>query len=216
MLEGSEAIRSGMSLRQIRQSFEATLLNLGAEDFWYWDIGAFIFAGDETVQSVSGKEYETPDRVVKETDLITVDLSPRKDGLWGDYARTIVIEGGRALPDPLMSSNASWVEGIRAEHELHACLVDFAEPSMTFEQLHQVMSKQVSDLGFENLDFLGNLGHSIERHRDDRTYIEAGNPARLDTVEFFTFEPHIRRIGDHYGYKHEDIYHFVSGHLVAL
>ena len=27
-----------------------------ADSFWYWDVGAFVFAGDETTVSVSGKQ----------------------------------------------------------------------------------------------------------------------------------------------------------------
>ena len=29
------------------------MLELGADSFWYWDVGAFVFAGDETTVSVS-------------------------------------------------------------------------------------------------------------------------------------------------------------------
>ena len=50
-------IRAGMNLREIKALCEAYLLNRGADSFWYWDIGAFIFAGEETAVSVSGKEY---------------------------------------------------------------------------------------------------------------------------------------------------------------
>ena len=32
---------------------EEKLLELGADSFWDWDVGAFVFAGDETTISVS-------------------------------------------------------------------------------------------------------------------------------------------------------------------
>lgn len=34
------------------------MLSHGADSFWYWDVGAFVFAGDKTAVSVSGREYK--------------------------------------------------------------------------------------------------------------------------------------------------------------
>ena len=48
-------IKPGMNLLEIRKFCEEKLLELGADSFWYWDVGAFVFAGDETTVSVSGK-----------------------------------------------------------------------------------------------------------------------------------------------------------------
>lgn len=48
-------IEPGMNLLEIRKLCEEKLLELGADSFWYWDVGAFVFAGDETTVSVSGK-----------------------------------------------------------------------------------------------------------------------------------------------------------------
>lgn len=55
-------IYAGMSLIEIREMCERKMLELGADSFWYWDIGAFVFAGDETTISVSGTKYKTSDR----------------------------------------------------------------------------------------------------------------------------------------------------------
>lgn len=51
-------IYAGMSLIEIREMCERKMLELGADSFWYWDIGAFVFAGDETTISVSGTKYK--------------------------------------------------------------------------------------------------------------------------------------------------------------
>ncbi len=48
-------IKQGMNLLKLRELCEQKMLDLGADSFWYWDIGAFIFSGDETTVSVSGK-----------------------------------------------------------------------------------------------------------------------------------------------------------------
>ena len=44
-----------INLLEIRKLCEEKMLELGADSFWYWDVGAFVFAGDETTISVSGK-----------------------------------------------------------------------------------------------------------------------------------------------------------------
>ena len=87
-------IKPGMKLLDIRKLCEQKMLELGADSFWYWDVGAFVFAGDETTVSVSGKQYVTSDRIINENDIVTIDLSPQNDNIWGDYARTIILENG--------------------------------------------------------------------------------------------------------------------------
>ena len=92
-------IRVGMRLPKLRQIAENKMLALGTTSFWYWDIGAFVFSGDETTLSVSGKHYQTANRIIKENDIITVDLSPQVGNIWGDYAKTIIIENGVVVDD---------------------------------------------------------------------------------------------------------------------
>lgn len=92
-------IRPGMNLLEIRKLCEEKLLELGADSFWYWDVGAFVFAGDETTVFVSGKQYLTSDRVIGNNDIITIDLSPQAGNIWGDYARTIIVENGKVAED---------------------------------------------------------------------------------------------------------------------
>lgn len=87
-------IKLGMPLTDIRKMCEDKMLELGADSFWYWDVGAFVFAGDDTAISVSGREYKTSDRIIAENDIITIDLSPQSDNIWGDYARTLIVQNG--------------------------------------------------------------------------------------------------------------------------
>lgn len=97
MAFAGEHIRAGMNLLHIRKMCEDKMLQLGADSFWYWQIGAFVFAGDETAISVSGKDYQTSHRIIQDNDIITIDLSPQRGDVWGDYARTIVVENGIAV-----------------------------------------------------------------------------------------------------------------------
>ena len=89
-----EIVKPGMALIDLRKDLEKKMIELGADSFWYWDVGAFIFSGDETNVSISGKHYVTANKIIQNNDIITIDLSPQNNNVWGDYARTIIIENG--------------------------------------------------------------------------------------------------------------------------
>ena len=209
-------IKPGMKLREVRMLCEEKMMELGADSFWYWEVGAFVFLGDETTVSVSGRDYKTSDRKILENDIITIDLSPQCDHIWGDYARTIIIENGKVADDIASIQNTEWKKGLQMEQDLHQHLFQFVNESVTFEDLYYHMNDIIVSEGFVNLDFLGNLGHSIEKKQEDRVYIEKGNRKKLSEVSYFTFEPHIARKGSVYGYKWENIYYLVDGKLREL
>lgn len=209
-------LHAGMKLTDVRRLCEEKMLALGADSFWYWDVGAFVFSGDETTVSVSGREYVTSDRLIAADDIITIDLSPQCGNIWGDYARTIILENGGVVDDINSIRNSEWRNGLLMEEELHAELFRFAAPQTTFEELYFHINQLITDRGFINLDFLGNLGHSIVKDKNDRIYTEKGNTALLSSVDYFTFEPHISVRGSKYGYKKENIYYFADGRLKEL
>ena len=208
-------IYAGMSLIEIREMCERKMLELGADSFWYWDIGAFVKSFDETTISVSGTKYKTSDRVILENDIITIDLSPQRENIWGDYARTLIIENGIVVDDEF-ASNEEWKNGVHMEKQLHKEMMHFVTSNTTFEELYYYMNKVIEDSGYINLDFMGNLGHSIVKQKNDRIYIEKGNKSKLDDVALFTFEPHISISGSKYGYKRENIYYFEDGRIKEL
>ncbi len=211
-----ERIYVGMSLSEIRNICEKYMLENGADSFWYWDVGAFVFSGDETTASVSGKDYKETERKVCIDDIITIDLSPQRKGIWGDYARTIIIENGEVINNIEEIKNDEWKQGLQMERYLHEVLMEIAYDEMTFEELYFFINKIICKHGFVNLDFLGNLGHSIVEDKNDRIYIEEGNKTKLSEVKMFTFEPHISVLNSNYGYKREDIYYFEKGKLRKL
>ena len=201
-------IRPGMALSEVRRLCEDKMTLLGADSFWYWDVGAFVFAGDETTVSVSGKEYTTSEKVIESEDIITIDLSPQIGDTWGDYARTIIIENGCVVNSVSEIKCDEWRNGLLMEKILHKKMKEIVSPLMTFEELYFQMNEYIKAEGYINLDFMENLGHSIVRRKDDRIYIEKGNKIKLGDVSYFTFEPHISVSGSKYGYKREDIYYF--------
>lgn len=210
-----EHIHPGMTLIEIRNLCESKMLELGADSFWYWDVGAFVFAGDETTLSVSGKEYITSDRVISENDIITIDLSPQNGDTWGDYARTVIIEKGSVV-DSDDVTNEEWKKGLQMEEYLHEEMCKFVTPETAFEELYYYINGIIEEKGYINLDFMRNLGHSIVRQKNDRVYIEKGNRMCLGNVSYFTFEPHISVKGSKYGYKRENIYFFEDGAIKEL
>ena len=211
----ASAIRPEMTLSNVRSLCEEYLLTHGADSFWYWDVGAFVFAGDETTLSVSGKEYTTSRRGIAENDIITIDLSPQNGDTWGDYARTIIIENGKIVESDNVS-NVEWKNGLLMEEYLHEEMCKFVTPKTTFEELYYYINNIIEQKGYINLDFMGNLGHSIVRQKNDRVYIEKGNQMSLGDVTFFTFEPHISVPKSKYGYKRENIYYFDNGVIKEL
>ena len=206
----------GMSLLEVRSICEKFMLENGADSFWYWNVGAFVFSGDETTVSVSGKNYQTSERIIGNNDIITVDLSPQNNNIWGDYARTIIIEKGKVIENVEDIHNNEWKQGVQMEQYLHKLLIENVTINMTFEELFYYINDIISEHGFLNLDFAGNLGHSIVENKDKRIYIEKGNKVKLSEVKMFTFEPHISTPNSKYGYKREDIYYFKNGKLVKL
>lgn len=207
-------IKVGMSLSELRSIAENKMFELGATSFWYWGIGAFIFSGADTTISVSGKEYLTEQRKIEKNDIITVDLSPQWKDIWGDYARTIIIEDGKVVEHANKVKNKEWQEGLITEDKLHNHLLNFVNTQTNFEQLYFYMNEQICSYGYKNLDFLGNLGHSIVKRKEDRIYIEKGNATKISDVSYFTFEPHIAK--SCFGFKKENIYYFKGGRLEEL
>ena len=209
-------IKPKMNLLDVKKLCEEKMLSLGATSFWYWDIGAFVFLGDETNLSLSGKEYVASDRLIGFNDIITIDLSPQNNNIWGDYARTIVIENGEVVDCINEIQNSEWRNGLLMEERLHQELIDFVTPQTTFEELYMYINNLINNEGFINLDFMGNLGHSIVKNKNERVYIENGNYMLLSSVNYFTFEPHISIPNSSYGYKKENIYYFSKEKLIEL
>ena len=102
------------------------------------------------------------------------------------------------------------------EERLHKAMKAFVCHNTTFEDLFFYINDIINTNGYINLDFLGNLGHSIVREKNQRIYIEKGNKIKLSDVEAFTFEPHISLPYGKYGYKKENIYTFNKNRLIEL
>jgi Xaa-Pro aminopeptidase len=206
-------IREGSTEREVAGACTELLKQYGAEDCWYYGVPALVLVGERTVLSMSGRDYQPTDLAIRTTDLVTIDLSPMVNGCWGDCARSYIMEAGTVIPSwksPLFS------HGIAAQKKLHATMMEIATPESSMHELYSLMNQAIEKMGYKNLDYRSNLGHSIEARLDDRRFIAANNFSKLGECELFTFEPHICLTGDRWGFKLENIYYYEGGKAKPL
>lgn len=208
-------VKVGMNEKEIGEKALELMTLKGSNSWWYHGIGVLVLLGKRSVLSLSGREmFASEESRVAENDVITIDVAPTVDGFWGDYARTLFVEDGKvAIEDA--PQNPLFRKGLEAELYLHNKLMEIATLEMTYEQLFFQLNAEITKLGFENLDFHGNLGHTIEIDQADRIYIELGSTRSFKEVgKLFTLEPHIRVSGGEIGFKREDIYYFDDNGLI--
>lgn len=208
-------IRPGVNEQNIADHAEFLMRKRGVSEFWYHGVAALILVGKRTLLSVSGREYSASSNLVKEGDLVTVNLSPVIDGHWADCARSYVVDKERTFID-FQNGIGPLQEGFQAEEYLHKKLIDIANEKSTFNEVYFLMNEEIKKLGFKNLDFNSNLGHSIETDINKRRYLKKDEHTRLGEVHCFTFEPHIQNIKGGFGFKKENIYYFEKGKLLEL
>ena len=180
-------IQVGQTVDQIKTLCETYMLANGAQSFWYYDVGALVFHHPDTLLSVSGREYVPAHTCIQSNDVLTIDLSPQRRRIWGDFARTFVVQNGQVVRRLDDIREAEIRNGLRFENQLHAELRRFVDRNTTFEQLYAYMNDYIRAQGYQNLDFNGNLGHSIVKNKNHRIYIEAGNYKKLSRVRLFHF-----------------------------
>jgi len=211
--ELGDFIDSNSSEKTIAEKAEELLAKQGVTDTWYHGVPAFVLTGSRSCLSISGKDYQASLEKVGQTNLVTVDLSPMVGNVWGDCARSYFIENGKCTQNP---QTKEFQQGRETEMSLHQAMKEFVSPNTLFSELFEFGNRRISELGYVNLDFLGNLGHSIEASRAERRFIDQNCNETLGSVKFFTFEPHIRKVAGRWGFKHENIYYFDKGGVVEL
>jgi hypothetical protein len=187
-------LAADISVGATEASIAATqaLSALGFSESWYYQCPAFVLSGSRSCESISGSDCVANSEPVGQLSLFTINLSPMQNGHWGDCARSFYVENGRVVEMP---EAPELVVGKCFLQALHADMQATAHQDMTFHALHHWANARIQSSGFENLDFLGNVGHSIATHREDRQYIKAKNTRQLKEVPFIAFEPHVRQVG---------------------
>lgn len=212
-------IKEGVSEEDIAKKAEEKLKSKGVNSFWYHGIGAFVFVGERTTISISGRDYKPSTTKVKQNDVVTVDLSPEIEKYWGDFARTFVVHDGVVIginSNEIAKNDSEIYQGIITEEKLHTELKNIISEESTFEEIFIKMNSLIEEFNFINLDFNNNLGHTIEKNKNHRLYIEKGNKTKFKDIKFFTFEPHIQQKKGKLGFKRENIYYFQNGVLKMI
>ena len=215
--EMKDILHPGMNEKLIHDIVCEKMIKKGSGAFWYHSLGALVLLGERSVLSISARDY-IPDEnnILMDHDILTIDVSPTFDSMWGDHARTFFFENGKyvsykEINDPL------YKRGIQAEIILHNTLIEEIKPSMSYEEAYIHLSDKIRSLGFINLDFHGNLGHSIEEDEKDRICLEMGNKKTFQEYgKPFTLEPHIALKGSKTGFKMEDIYYIDGDRFSVL
>jgi Xaa-Pro aminopeptidase len=210
----ADCIRPGATEASLLADCRRLMDARGATGYWWFGVPAVVLAGPRLRVSVEGDVFLPSDTPIAPDDMVTIDVAPEIDGIWGDCARSFFLKDGRLVTAE--EAGPEQADGMAAEATLHRHLLEVARPSMTFRDLHAEMDAQVRALGFENLDFLANYGHNIGADLHARAFIDAACAARLDTVTMFTFEPHIARPGSRFAFKYEEVYRFEGGRLKVL
>jgi methionyl aminopeptidase len=207
-------IQAGATEMSLMEDCRRIMEARGATGYWWFGVPAVILAGPRLRVSEEGDVYQPASIPITDSDMVTIDVAPEIDGIWGDCARSFFLKDGNLVSAE--DAGPEQAEGMAAEATLHAHLLEAARPDMTFQQLHAVMAARLAELGFENLDFLGNFGHDIGDDLHGRAYMDADCTVRLDSVLMFTFEPHIARPGSALAFKYEEVYRFEDGRLRLL
>lgn len=208
-------VKEGRSEKEIVDAAEKFMKQKGINSYWYYDVGAMVFVGKRTAISMSGKGYHPTDLKVQTEDLVTIDLAPEIDGFWGDFARSFVVVNGK-VGDSNQSKIPEVTEGIKTETIVHEKFKNIIKEDMSLQEAYAKMNLFIDELGFENLDFKKNLGHSIEKNIDDRKYIEVASNTKFKELDLFTFEPHLKKKNGQYGVRLENIYYFDKGKVQTL
>jgi Xaa-Pro aminopeptidase len=191
--------------RSLHQACHRLMLEHGASGYW-GNTPAFVLAGDRLRDSVFDHRYVPADVPLGENEMITIDVGPRIGDALGDCARSYFLKAGKLVT--AQQAGAEQAAGMALEHRLHAAFFERVKPSMSFAEIYRDMDALVRESGYENLDLLGNYGHSLEKDPADFVLMNGNNERPLGSVAFFTFEPHIARPGSRYAAKLEEVYYF--------
>jgi Xaa-Pro aminopeptidase len=186
----------------------------GATGYWWYTTPAYVLAGENLHLSVEGDVYAPGEVAIGADGMITIDLHPEIDGRWGDCARSYFLRDGHVVTAE--AAGYEEADGMATEAALHSLIRAKVRPEMTFQELHSIVAKEVAHRGYENLDFLGNFGHSIGADVANRAFLDANCNLRLGSSPLLTFEPHIARPGRPLAFKYEEIYLFDEAGTLCL
>jgi len=179
LLLGKE-VRPGVSTLELDRMAEAFIRSEGGEPAFkgYRGYPASICASinEEVVHGIpSGK------RVLKEGDVISLDIGVRRAGFYGDAARTFAVGTIDAAAQRLLDAT---------ERSLHAG-IDMAKPGGRVSDISAAIEREVKGSGFSVVRALVGHGVGKELHEEPQVpnYGRPGEGPRLRTGMVLAIEP---------------------------
>ncbi len=175
----AEAVRPGVTTGELNRTGEAYLREQGAEPalpkVYGFPAAVCISVNDEAIHGIPG------DRVVKEGDLVKLDLVAEKDGFYADAAVTVIAgsatEAGARLVRCAETAFRLAAEGARAGNRIH--------------EIGRAVERETRRCGFSVLrELCGHgVGRSIHEPPNVPNYHDPGCKTRLTEGLVITIEP---------------------------
>lgn len=200
-----EAVKSGVTTRELDQLAEGLIREAGDEPAFlnYAPEGVkvaypgtlCVSVNDEIVHGIAG------DRILKDGDIVSIDLGVKHGGLFTDAAITVPV--GRA--------DEKAVKLIQATEGALAVGIDVARGGNTTGDIGYAIEKYVKDRGFVVVEELGGHGVGHSQHEDPHisNYGDRGRGTRLVPGIVIALEPIVNE-GARYIKLLSDGYTFVT------
>jgi Xaa-Pro dipeptidase len=180
----------GCSERELEEMAAEAMLAAGATGVWTpTNVG--VGAGSrECFPTV-----EPSERALSAVDVAVVDVHPiLPSGAWGDCTRTAVI-----------GDNPDAARALRQLELIHTATLEWCRPGMPASELFGQCEQLIAAAGFELLDRLANIGHSLSAGAAYlHGFIDAGNETPMWGA--WAIEPFVGR--NERGFKLEDVVWF--------
>lgn len=184
-----DALWAGMTERELARWAEETLRARGSTGLWTPTNVGF------GANSLKCFPTELPgDHMLWNIDAGFIDVHPVVDGWWGDCTRTFVV-----------GDHPDYFEAKAEIERIHETVMAAAHPGMAANELWSAFNDCIAGTGWNHLDRLGNIGHSIGQNVSyTQGYIDRHNTTPM--WGGWAVEPFV---GNHlYGVKLEDVIWF--------
>ena len=208
----SNIIKSGMSEQEVSEKAKDIMINLGVTGFWYYGIPAMVLARENTKLFSRDDYINKKNKILKENDILWIDLAPEIDGFWGDCTRTFVLYNGKVVKrtDYEQFKNnkviGKFVRLVLDIETIQKNIISNIFPEMTFHDLWKLTLSKIKEAGYTSQDER-NFGHTIVRVIKDRRFIEKDDNTVLRD-KLFALEFQIGIKGLDFGARIEDVFYF--------
>ena len=182
-----ESIKPGMTTWELDQIVEKTMKSLGAisaeknypsgySDVPNFPASACVSINDEVIHGIPSKK-----RIIKEGDIVSIDLVALKNGFHGDAARTIIVGKASSEAERLVkATKQAFFEGIK-----------YAKKGNRIGDISHAIGEYVESQGYSVVKEFQGHGIGRQMHEDPGipNYGKAGKGIRLEPGMTLAIEP---------------------------